>query len=389
MAKLFLGTREVTPAVYKSDEIKIDRTLVNGTLSNGTEILDFTKNNITAIANGCFAFAYYNNQTISGNVDLSNVITAGTYSLSKTFYGCSNITSVDLSNLTGIVGMECCDSMCYNCDSLTSLDLKSVKKIYGDKCAYQMCMYADNLESIDLSSLEEIGTTSYNENTSFSGLYMAFMNCRSINTAIDFSKLKFIRGAYACGQMFNGCRNIPSADLRSLTAICSMQGAAQMFAGNDKLASVNLSSLTTISGSNACMSMFDGCDILSNVSLPALTTVSGGYTCRGMFSNCTSLTSMTFPSLNSINSSYAFQNMFSGCTSLTSLSFPALTSSSFGTNRNQFQYIISGVTGCTIHFPSNFDPDNPNKTFDVTTLAGYPNFGGTNTALAYDLTATE
>lgn len=73
---------------------------------------------------------------------------------------------------------------------------------------------------------------------------------------------------------------------------------------------------------------------------------------------------------------------FESCVNLTTLSFPALTSTSFGSYTNQFDGLMSAVTGCTIHFPSNLQAT-------IATLDGYPDFGGTNTVLAFDLPATE
>jgi hypothetical protein len=78
----------------------------------------------------------------------------------------------------------------------------------------------------------------------------------------------------------------------------------------------------------------------------------------------------------------AMQFALIGCTGLTSLSFPALTSTSFGRYTNQFNGMLSGVTGCTVHFPSNLQSVIGSWS-DVT--AG---FGGTNTTVLWDLPAT-
>lgn len=102
------------------------------------------------------------------------------------------------------------------------------------------------------------------------------------------------------------------------------------------------------------------------------------------FSNCNSLTTApTFEKLNSIDS-MGLQSCFSNCSSLTSLSFPSLKTTSFvdyPTTKNHLYSIITGVTGCTIHFPSNLQTV-------ISGLTTYPNFGGTNTTLAFDLPAT-
>ena len=67
---------------------------------------------------------------------------------------------------------------------------------------------------------------------------------------------------------------------------------------------------------------------------------------------------------------------------LASIFFPSLNSNFFGSYTNQFKGIPQGVTGCTVHFPSNLQ-SVIGSWFDVT--AG---FGGTNTTVLFDLPAT-
>ena len=76
------------------------------------------------------------------------------------------------------------------------------------------------------------------------------------------------------------------------------------------------------------------------------------------------------------------QRCFQNCTHLTSISFPALTSTSFGSFTNQFNNMLYGVTGCTVHFPSNLQ-SVIGSWADVTN-----GFGGTNTTVSFDLPAT-
>ena len=68
--------------------------------------------------------------------------------------------------------------------------------------------------------------------------------------------------------------------------------------------------------------------------------------------------------------------------------FNAFKSDTFGEKVGALsQMFSSSVNGCTIHFPSNLDPQNGSTV--ISSLTGYPNFGGTNTVLAFDLPATE
>lgn len=64
-------------------------------------------------------------------------------------------------------------------------------------------------------------------------------------------------------------------------------------------------------------------------------------------------------------------------TAVTELRFPALKT----TSTIEIQYMLSSVDGCTVHFPSNLESR-------IQGLTGYPNFGGTNTTILFDLPAT-
>ena len=89
-------------------------------------------------------------------------------------------------------------------------------------------------------------------------------------------------------------------------------------------------------------------------------------------------TTASFPKLNNIKASNAFQYAFYG-TRLTTLSFPALTSDSFTGFTNQFNNMLYGVNGCTVHFPSSIQ-STIGSWSDVTN-----GFGGTNTTVLFDL----
>lgn len=166
-----------------------------------------------------------------------------------------------------------------------------------------------------------------------------------------------------------------------------------------------------------------------HVDCSSIKTINGGQTFEYAFSNTSSYTgtgvlSFDFSGLETINATWAFgqafrytpikeisfpklsvitgqlassSSMFRNCTTIESVSFGGLKSTTFTNLKTQLQYLFdstSGSTapnGCTVHFPSNFDPSDPNHTFDASTLTGYPTFGGSASYihLAYDLPATE
>ena len=187
---------------------------------------------------------------------------------------------------------------------------------------------------------------------------------------------------YALYGVFYGCNSLTSVDLSSLSTISGTHALSYAFDRCTSLTSVDLSSLSTISGSYAFQYAFYTCTSLTSVDLPSLSTISDSYALYYAFHECTSLTSVDLSSLSTISGAYALRYAFYNCTNLKELSFPALTSKSFGSNNNQFNRMLSGVTGCTVHFPSNLESVIGSWS-DVTS-----GFGGTNTTVLFDLPAT-
>ena len=220
-----------------------------------------------------------------------------------------------------------------------------------------------------------------------------------LSGAIDLSSLTILSGANACYYMFQNCTGITSVDLSSLTTISGNSVCTRMFTNCAGITSVDLSSLTTISGSSACNYMFYGCTEITSVDLSSLTTISGMTACGSMFGGCTGLITAKLNALDTISVQIApgYATVFSGCTKLESVEFGGLKASTFASRTDQFQYLFDSNTGsqatngCTVHFPSNFDPSDPNHTFDASTLTGYPTFGGDASYIhvAFDLPATE
>ena len=164
----------------------------------------------------------------------------------------------------------------------------------------------------------------------------------------------------------------------SVTSIGSA-GLQYAFQNCTNLTSTGLNNVTSV-GNRGLYNAFNGCTNLTSTGLTNLQSI-GNSGLYYAFQNCTSLTSVDLNNVTSIGNNglyYAFYN----CTSLTSISFPALNSNSFGSYRDQFYRMLSGVTGCTVHFPSNLESVIGSWS-DVTN-----GFGGTHTIVLFDLPAT-
>ena len=223
------------------------------------------------------------------------------------------------------------------------------------------------------------------ELTSLSGeeaLNGAFSN--SSLSSISFPKLTTITGGSALIGMCQNASLLSTIEFPELTTVSGARAFNSTFS-DSKITSVSFPKLTTISSYNAFIGICYRCNRLTSILFPELTTVSGEQVFQQAFTS-NSLSSISFPKLTTITGYSTFSSAFYNCTALESVSFPALTTNSFGSYINQFNNMLynsgTNVTH-TIHFPSNLESK-------ISTLTGYPLFGGTSgyVTLAFDLPAT-
>ena len=274
--------------------------------------------------------------TISGGVEgiPREVTSNGTFQVPSqpfTFSLPSNAATI------GIYGLQ---YALYNCTGITSADLSSVIVIQNNGLLYAFYS-CTNLTTVNLSNVTTISNN---------GLYNAFSGCTSL-TSTGLNSITSIN-ASALNAAFQNCKSLTSTGLSNVTSI----------------------------GDSGLQNAFQNCKSLTSTGLSNVTSI-GSYGLYNAFRGCTSLTSTGLSNVTSIDNSGLY-NAFSGCTSLTSLSFPALNSNSFGSYTDQFNRMLSGVTGCTVHFPSNIESVIGSWS-DVT-----DGFGGTDTTVLFDLPAT-
>lgn len=150
--------------------------------------------------------------------------------------------------------------------------------------------------------------------------------------------------------------------------------------GCTSLTTVDLSSLQESKGTGGLSYAFYGCTNLTSVNMQNLETIEGYNVFNYTFYN-TGLTSFRFQKLKSISHGSGFLNTamdcsFGGTTPITSLYFDVLETVA---RQENLQNMLSGVTGCTVHFPAALQSSIGSWT-SVTN-----GFGGTNTTVLFDL----
>jgi hypothetical protein len=193
--------------------------------------------------------------------------------------------------------------------------------------------------------------------------------------------------------------NIKKADLSGITYIEGNQCFTGCFGNCQQLGEVDISGLERIGkpdvfcGSQAFQSAFISNSTLTEFSFTNLKYLYGSLS--QVFSSLTyaSFTTIRFPVLEKCYSGGTSIQDFSVFTmfcanNVRHIYFNAFKSDTFGGKvKCLSQLFSSSVNGCTLHFPSNLDPQSGSTV--ISSLTGYPNFGGTNTVLAFDLPATE
>jgi len=225
----------------------------------------------------------------------------------------------------------------------TFIDLTGVTKIGPSAFPYMYQNQSSNTALAGVLNLPNI--------TECYGFYYTFQNCTQI-TGLNMPALVKLGGS---GYAFNGCSNLETINMDNLEEITSE--CSRMFVST-KITVVGFPSLKK---ANAYNGMYE------------------------WFGSCSRLVCIYFQSLNKINQSSVLSRFCQSCTSLQSIWFYALDTNSFGSYyTTQFTNMFSSsVTGCTIHFPKNLDPQTGDTT--ISGLNGYPNFGGTNTVLLFDI----
>ena len=343
-------------------------------------------------------------------IDLSNVSTvSGSNAFEGTFSGCtvkndnSKSVSVDFSGLTSVSGTKSFSSAFSRGTAAPAVepDFSALEEITGTEAFSSMFASNPNISTYSFPALTKIWTT---------GAFKQAFNSSNI-TSVSFPVLEKIGRSksynpsvsqisadYTFSDAFSGNTHLTTVNFPLLKSTIGTNIFDNAFKGCTSLTTVNMPLLTNFIGANA----FEGCTSLTQWPLPAVSSFGGDYAFKGctgftdvivpyvrgipnyMFQNCTNMTTLKLCKMTTGNAN----NMVSGCSSLTDMYIYGAAIDWTMTTGQHSQW-LSGTNGLKVHLPKRNDPNGGPYGPDscaMSQYAGYPNFGGTNVTLLYDIT---
>ena len=358
---------------------------IYGNMDGSTWVVSTPANRMNANANCYRMFMFrgtYNSSTNTyqsalTSIDFGNNFnTANVTNMSEMFFGCSSLTTLNLScfNTANVTKMF---SMFLHCSSLISLDLShfNTSNVTNMSFMFRNC---SSLISLNLSNFNNANVTDMRE---------MFCECSSL-TKLNLSNFN-TSNVTGMWRMFEGCISLTNLDLSSFNT-SNVTVMSSMFAGCISLTNLNLSSFNT-SNVTDMSGMFSTCSSLlrlnlSNFNTSNVTDMSGMFRrCRnlinialsnfntsnvtdmdGMFQDCSSLTSLDLSSFNTSNVT-TMKEMFDGCNHMTSLNLSNFNTS----NVNDMRYMFSDCSRLTSLNLYNFDMSGlTSHTEDALTYTG-------------------
>lgn len=223
------------------------------------------------------------------------------YSVGSIFYGLDRIFSVNFSDFREYIPSISFYNMFNGCTNLTTVDLSN----YTFNMNHDVSNMFANCYNLKYVKLGKI-------NTKEAAKYM-FYNCKSL-TSIDISELN-ITLAESLNNMFEDCKSLKTINLKGLN-MENIEEINYMFSNCSSLISIDLSDLMP-KHLISMKGVFKNCISLTSINFKNFYT-HNVENMNNLFYNCTSLKFINISDFNTQNVIY-LNNMFNFCTSLTSI----------------------------------------------------------------------
>ena len=380
------GVNGYSPITVDAVTSSIDANITAGNIKSGVSILGVTGNLIESNETGLSAAPTTSVQSFTPTSPYTgfNQVYIGAVTSSID----NNIKAENIKSGVSILGVE---------GSMTPAPDYYIEKVKNNSGLLQNTSRFLNLSSpigVDTYAL----AYAYYKNTGITGTVdlsnfttVEDFGCCSMLSGTNITSIKFGSGTTVKREGFSYvCSTCPELTTVDISFVPSMYLGAFKYAFRNCSALTNVITTGIIYVTNEIFNYaFEYCTALTYVDFPNLIGIggTGGGGFYGTFGYCSSLITVKFQSARGAgNSPNLFNSCFRNCTSLQDVYYSALRAGSFSNYSNQFTSMLSGTNGVTLHFPKNLDPQTGDTT--ISALTGYPNFGGTNTVLAFDQPST-
>ena len=292
--------------INKKDEIKQAKVQISGSFyldnmfydCSYLEEVDFMDSNYRALS----LYRMFNACSNLKTVDFSNIDTSKVTDMSWMFCDCSSLDVLDVSkfNTSNVTNMS---AMFWDCNSIKTLDLSGfdTRKVTNMFYMFYGCKSLEyiNLFNFDTSNVENMA-----------GM---FSNCSSIkNLTLSNFNTSNVKDM-SC--MFGGCSLLTTLDLSSFNT-SNVENMEDMFWHCSSLENLNVSSFDTRNVTNM-RTMFGECFLLKSLDLSTFNT-SNVEIMSGMFFGCNSLKTLDLSNFDTSKVA-SMKLMFLACYSLQSV----------------------------------------------------------------------
>ena len=272
-------------------------------------------NNITSTA-----YWFYGCINLSTIKDIKNLKTENVTDMLCMFYGCSSLTTLDVSNFntSNVMSMR---SMFNGCSSLTTLDVSNfnTSNVISMRSMFNRC---SSLTTLDMSNFNTSNVTD---------MYCMFYGCLSLTT-LDVSNFNTtnVTDMYC---MFYQCSSLTDLDVKNFKTD-NVQNMRSMFSGCSSLTDLDISNFNT-ANVTSMRSMFNRCSSLKALDVSNFNTANVTEM-NYMFFGCLSMTNLDVSHFNTENVT-DMESMFGQCESLTSLDLSSFNTAKVTNMQNMFR----------------------------------------------------
>jgi surface protein len=336
--------------------VKLSDTFNSCSSLNNVVIDELDCTNVTTTSN------MFNSCVSLSTFNMNNLTFENLNIMKYMFNGCTGLTNlgikINTSEVTDMAGVF------YGCSSLTSLDVSNfnTEKVTTMNSMFNGCMF---LESLDLSNFDtssvldmgsmfsgcnritEINLSSFNtENVN--NMHNMFNNCLLLS---ELSLGNFNTAAVNdMSSMFKKCEKLTSLNIENFVT-SAVNNMNSMFYGCKSLNEINLSSFDTAAVTDMAF-MFSGCTLITGINLSSFNTEKV-TTMEGMFYECSNLKSAILTNFIT-DSLINMKSMFYKCNAITSIDLSSFNTEGV-TDMNSLFYDCSSLTSIDV---SNFNTSN-------------------------------